>query len=45
MKTWKEYVEGALTEANQRDKINIGGRDPRAPVEAEDVRLELPVRI
>lgn len=43
---WKEYVETILAEANQREKVNFGGRDPRAPITPEeDVRLELPVRI
>lgn len=42
---WKNYVETILAEANQREKVNFGGRDPRAPIAVEeDVRLELPVR-
>lgn len=44
-KEWKEYVDTILKQANQRDKVNFGGRDPRAPRAEEEVRFELPVRL
>ena len=40
---WKAYTEGLLAETNKRDRVNFGGRDPRAVTPEEDVRLELPV--
>jgi len=39
---WKAYTEGLLAETNKRDRVNFGGRDPRAVTPEEDVRLELP---
>lgn len=44
---WKEYVESTLNETNEKNKVHLGGKDPRAPVidedEMRDVQLELPV--
>jgi len=43
---WKEYVESTLNETNEKNKVHLGGKDPRAPVidedEMRDVQLELP---
>lgn len=39
---WRAYTEGLLAETNKRDRVNFGGRDPRAATPEEDVRLELP---
>jgi hypothetical protein len=33
---WKEYVNAELAETNKKDKINLGGRDPRGHFQDDD---------
>lgn len=44
---WKQFLEGELKDTNDRNAIHLGGRDPRArheedEMQQEDVKLELP---
>ena len=33
---WKEYLNTELAETNKKDKINLGGRDPRGHFQDDD---------